>query len=166
MRIWVAIGAVRPTATSFLVKSRRDNAPFFTPSISLRMSRSFMCLRPFETSSPLPLSLCCKMRAILDIGQAGVLEIGWPVGLKMGWTESGAKPAWLGLSLFCIVASGALLLWAQRTIPMGTAYAVWTGIGAVGAFTVGIIAFGDQATAMRIVSIGLIVAGIVGLKLA
>lgn len=97
---------------------------------------------------------------------AGLLEIGWPVGLKLGWSESGAKPAWLGLSVFCIIASGALLLWAQRSIPMGTAYAVWTGIGAVGAFTVGIVAFGDQATAMRIVSIALIVAGIVGLKLA
>jgi quaternary ammonium compound-resistance protein SugE len=59
-----------------------------------------------------------------------------------------------------------LLLWAQRVIPMGTAYAVWTGIGAVGGFVVGILAFGDSASAMRIVSIGLIVAGIVGPKLA
>lgn len=97
---------------------------------------------------------------------AGVLEIGWPVGLKLGWTESGAKPLWILFSLFCIVASGALLLWAQRTIPMGTAYAVWTGIGAVGAFTVGVLAFGDSASAIRMVSIGLIVAGIIGLKLA
>jgi quaternary ammonium compound-resistance protein SugE len=63
-------------------------------------------------------------------------------------------------------ASGALLLWAQRTIPMGTAYAIWTGIGAVGAFVVGIVAFGDSTSALRILSIGLIVAGIVGLKLA
>jgi quaternary ammonium compound-resistance protein SugE len=57
-------------------------------------------------------------------------------------------------------------MWAQRTIPMGTAYAIWTGIGAVGAFTVGILAFGDTASTIRIVSIALIVAGIVGLKLA
>jgi quaternary ammonium compound-resistance protein SugE len=97
---------------------------------------------------------------------AGVLEIGWPVGLKLGWTETGMKPAWLGFSVLCIITSGALLLWAQRTIPIGTAYAVWTGIGAVGAFTVGILAFGDQATTMRLVSIALVVAGIVGLKLA
>ena len=62
--------------------------------------------------------------------------------------------------------SGALLLWAQRFIPMGTAYVVWTGIGAVGAFVVGVILFGDQASALRIVSIALIVAAIVGLKLA
>jgi quaternary ammonium compound-resistance protein SugE len=63
-------------------------------------------------------------------------------------------------------ASGALLLWAQRFIPMGTAYAVWTGIGAVGAFAVGILAFGDSASTMRFVSIALIVAGIIGLKIA
>ena len=62
--------------------------------------------------------------------------------------------------------SGALLLLAQRDIPMGTAYAVWTGIGAVGAFTVGVLAFGDSASTMRLISIALIVAGIVGLKLA
>jgi quaternary ammonium compound-resistance protein SugE len=71
--------------------------------------------------------------------------------------------------VFAIVAmsaSGALLLWAQRFIPMGTAYAVWTGIGAVGAFVVGIAAFGDSASTMRLVSIGLIVAGIIGLKIA
>jgi quaternary ammonium compound-resistance protein SugE len=65
-----------------------------------------------------------------------------------------------------MTASGALLLWAQRFIPIGTAYAVWTGIGAVGAFVVGILAFGVSASAMWIASIGLIVAGIVGLKLA
>ena len=55
---------------------------------------------------------------------------------------------------------------AQRFIPMGTAYAVWTGIGAVGAFTLGIIVFGDSASTVRMVSIALIVAGIVGLKIA
>jgi len=97
---------------------------------------------------------------------AGVLEIGWPIGLKLGWTENGARPLFLGFAIFCIIASGALLMLAQRTIPMGTAYAVWTGIGAVGAFTVGILAFGDSASTMRIISIALIVAGIVGLKLA
>ena len=97
---------------------------------------------------------------------AGILEIGWPVGLKLGWTEAGARPLWIVFSIVCMAASGALLLWAQRFIPMGTAYAVWTGIGAVGAFTVGVLAFGDSASALRMVSIGLIVAGIVGLKLA
>jgi quaternary ammonium compound-resistance protein SugE len=97
---------------------------------------------------------------------AGICEIGWPVGLKLGWTDSGARPGWIIFAIVAMSASGALLLWAQRFIPMGTAYAVWTGIGAVGAFVVGIVAFGDQASAMRLISIGLIVAGIVGLKLA
>jgi len=97
---------------------------------------------------------------------AGICEIGWPVGLKLGWTENGARPGWIIFAIVAMSASGALLLWAQRFIPMGTAYAVWTGIGAVGAFVVGIMAFGDQASAMRLVSIGLIVAGSVGLKLA
>jgi quaternary ammonium compound-resistance protein SugE len=97
---------------------------------------------------------------------AGVCEIGWPVGLKLGWTDQGARPWWIIFAVVAMAASGALLLWAQRAIPMGTAYAVWTGIGAVGAFVVGILAFGDSASTMRIVSIGLIVAGIIGLKLA
>jgi quaternary ammonium compound-resistance protein SugE len=97
---------------------------------------------------------------------AGVLEIGWPIGLKLGWTEAGIRPLFIGFAVVCMAASGALLMMAQRTIPMGTAYAVWTGIGAVGAFTVGILAFGDSASTMRIISIALIVAGIIGLKLA
>jgi len=104
--------------------------------------------------------------AWLYLGLAGICEIGWPVGLKLGWTDAGARPGWIVFAIVAMTASGALLLWAQRSIPMGTAYAVWTGIGAVGAFVVGILAFGDQASAMRLVSIGLIVAGIVGLKLA
>ncbi len=97
---------------------------------------------------------------------AGICEIGWPIGLKLGWGDDGARPGWILFAVVAMSISGALLLSAQRVIPMGTAYAVWTGIGAVGAFTVGILAFGDQATTMRIVSIGLVVAGIVGLKLA
>jgi quaternary ammonium compound-resistance protein SugE len=60
--------------------------------------------------------------------------------------------------------SGAFLFLAQRSIPMGTAYAVWTGIGSVGAFTVGVLLFGEAATAARMVCVGLIVCGIVGLK--
>lgn len=97
---------------------------------------------------------------------AGLCEIGWPIGLKLGWTESGLRIHWIALAVLCMAASGALLLLAQRTIPMGTAYAVWTGIGAVGAFVVGIVAFGDAASVMRIVAASLIVAGVVGLKFA
>jgi quaternary ammonium compound-resistance protein SugE len=97
---------------------------------------------------------------------AGLFEIGWPLGLKKGYGPQGAQIGWILFAIVAMTASGALLLWAQRTIPMGTAYAVWTGIGAVGAFVVGILLFGDQASALRLGSIALIVAGIVGLRLA
>lgn len=96
---------------------------------------------------------------------AGLFEIGWPVGLKLSQT-----PGRLGLgvviALVCMIASGALLWLAQRSIPIGTAYAVWTGIGAAGTFGVGILFYGDSASALRLVSVGLIIAGIIGLKLA
>ena len=97
---------------------------------------------------------------------AGLFEIGWPLGLKKGWTADGAQAGWLIFAVVTMAVSGALLMLAQRAIPMGTAYAVWTGIGAVGAFVTGVLLFGDSASAMRIISIALIVAGIVGLKLA
>ena len=97
---------------------------------------------------------------------AGLFEIGWPLGLKKGWTDEGAQAGWILFAILCMSVSGALLLLAQRAIPMGTAYAVWTGIGAVGAFITGVLLFGDSASALRLISIVLIVAGIVGLKLA
>ena len=97
---------------------------------------------------------------------AGLFEIGWPLGLKKGWTADGAQAGWLIFAVVTMAVSGALLMLAQRAIPMGIAYAVWTGIGAVGAFVTGVMLFGDSASAMRIASIGLIVAGIIGLKLA
>jgi quaternary ammonium compound-resistance protein SugE len=97
---------------------------------------------------------------------AGVLEIGWPIGLKLGWTEQGLRWHWIVFAIICMALSGTLLLLAQRAIPMGTAYAVWTGIGAVGTFVVGITAFGDAATSLRLVSAGLIIVGVVGLKFA
>ena len=97
---------------------------------------------------------------------AGVFEWGWPVGLKLGWTDAGASWPWIAFAVACIAASGALLLMAQRRIPMGTAYAVWTGIGAVGTFLIGIALFGDAATPARFFFVGLIVAGIIGLKFA
>jgi quaternary ammonium compound-resistance protein SugE len=104
--------------------------------------------------------------AWISLFLAGICEIGWPIGLKLGWTDGGIRPLWVVFAVIAMTVSGALLMWAQRVIPMGTAYAVWTGIGAVGAFTVGILAFGDSSSAMRLVSIALIVAGIAGLKLA
>jgi len=96
---------------------------------------------------------------------AGIFEWGWPIGLKLGVTESGYDALWLSFAGVSMFASGYLLLIAQRTIPMGTAYAIWTGIGAVGTFILGIIFFGDVASVERFFFIGLIIAGIVGLKM-
>ena len=104
--------------------------------------------------------------AWMNLLLAGVFEWGWPVGLKLGVTASGYDVVWLLFAGMTMSASGYLLLMAQRTIPMGTAYAVWTGIGAVGTFLLGIMLFGDAATLQRFFFIGLIVAGIIGLKIA
>lgn len=97
---------------------------------------------------------------------AGVMEWGWPMGLKFAWRDGAFRmlPA-LGASV-SIVLSGLLLFLAQRTIPVGTAYAVWTGIGAIGTFALGILLLDEPTGALRFLSAGLIVAGIVGLKLS
>ena len=95
---------------------------------------------------------------------AGLLEVGWAVGLK--YTEGFSRLVPSVLTLLCMTASVGMLGLALKTLPMGTAYAVWTGIGAVGTAILGIVLFGDPAGAARIACIGLIVAGIVGLKLA
>jgi quaternary ammonium compound-resistance protein SugE len=96
---------------------------------------------------------------------AGLFEIGWPLGLKIAQKPE-HKLGGFALAGVCLLASGVLLWLAQKTIPMGTAYAVWTGIGAAGAFTVGVCLYGDPLTALRVVSVLLIIAGVVGLKLA
>jgi quaternary ammonium compound-resistance protein SugE len=94
---------------------------------------------------------------------AGLFEIGWAIGLK--YTEGFSRLIPSLLTVAAMVISLALLGLALKTLPVGTAYAVWTGIGAVGTATLGIYLFGEPATAARLASIGLIVAGIVGLKL-
>jgi quaternary ammonium compound-resistance protein SugE len=94
---------------------------------------------------------------------AGLLEVGWAIGLK--YTEGFTKLVPTVLTVGSMVASIVLLGWALKTLPVGTAYAVWTGIGAVGTAALGIYLFGEPATAARLASIGLIVAGIAGLKL-
>jgi quaternary ammonium compound-resistance protein SugE len=96
---------------------------------------------------------------------AGAFEIGWPLGFKLSQTTP-HKFLWIAFAVLAMALSGYFLWLAQKNIPMGTAYAVWTGIGAVGAFVTGIIMFKDPMTALRIVSVVLIVAGIVGLKIA
>ena len=94
---------------------------------------------------------------------AGLLEIGWAIGLKYtdGFTRLVPSVLTAGSMLLSIV----LLGWALKALPVGTAYAVWTGIGAVGTAALGIYLFGEPATVARLASIGLIVAGIAGLKL-
>ena len=94
---------------------------------------------------------------------AGIFEIAWAIGLK--YTE-GFSRLWPTVgTVVAMVASVVLLGFAMRSLPVGTAYAVWTGIGAVGTATLGIVLFGEAATAGRLASLALIVAGIVGLKL-
>jgi len=94
---------------------------------------------------------------------AGLMEIGWAIGLK--YTDGFSRLVPSVLTLAAMAASILLLGWALKTLPIGTAYAVWTGIGAVGTAVLGIVLLGEPATAMRLACIGLIVAGIAGLKL-
>ena len=96
---------------------------------------------------------------------AGLLEIGWPVGLKMS-QESESR--WLGIAIAVVfmVASGFMLWLVQKDIPMGTSYAVWTGIGAAGTFLVGILFYGDAATFGRIAGVLLIISGVITLKIS
>jgi quaternary ammonium compound-resistance protein SugE len=93
---------------------------------------------------------------------AGLFEIGWAIGLK--YTEGFSRPIPTILTGISLVLSMGLLGWAVKTLPIGTAYAVWTGIGATGTAILGLLLFGEPATAARLACIGLIVAGIVGLK--
>lgn len=93
---------------------------------------------------------------------AGVMEVGWAVGLK--YTQ-GFTRLWPSVATAAALAvSMVLLAISLRTLPLGTAYAVWTGIGTVGTAVLGIVLFREPATVGRLVCIGLIVAGIVGLK--
>ena len=93
---------------------------------------------------------------------AGILEIGWAIGLK--YTDGFTRLVPSVLTLIAMTASVVFLAFALRTIPVGTGYAVWTGIGATGTALLGIVLFGEPATAARLACIGLIIAGIVGLK--
>ena len=94
---------------------------------------------------------------------AGLMEVAWAVGLKYTHGFTRLWPSvWTGAAL---ALSMLLLAAALRTLPLGTAYAVWTGIGAVGTAALGVLLFGESASPARVVCIGLIVAGLVGLKL-
>ncbi len=93
---------------------------------------------------------------------AGLLEIGWAIGLK--YTDGFTRPLPTALTLALALASFVLLGLAVRVLPVGTAYAIWTAIGTVGTVALGILLFGEPLGGARLLCVGLIVAGVVGLK--
>ena len=94
---------------------------------------------------------------------AGLLEVGWAIGLK--YTD-GFSRLWPSIgTILAMIFSLAFLGQALKTLPVGTAYAVWTGIGAVGTVILGIVLFAEPATVLRLACVGLILSGIIGLKL-
>ena len=95
---------------------------------------------------------------------AGLFEIGWAIGLK--YTEGFTRLVPTVLTVISMIVSVALLGLALKTLPVGTAYAIWTGIGTIGTAILGIYLLGEPANVMRVVCIGLIASGIIGLKLA
>lgn len=103
--------------------------------------------------------------AWLILVAGGLMEIVWAVGLKYSYADGSVRLVPALITGVAMAASVIFLGWAMRTIPIGTAYAAWTGIGAVGTAILGILIFNDPATAARIGCLLLIIAGIVGLKL-
>lgn len=102
--------------------------------------------------------------AWLALFVAGLLEVVWAFSMKLseGFTKLGPSLLTLG----AMILSFGLLAWSMRALPLGTAYMVWTGIGAVGAFVVGIIFLGEAVSPARLVAAGLIVSGLITMKLA
>ena len=96
---------------------------------------------------------------------AGLFEIGWPVGLKMAQAPD-SRLSGVVIAIVCMGISGWLLWLAQKQIPIGTSYAVWTGIGAAGTFLVGVMFYGDVASLGRYIGIILIISGVITLKMA
>ena len=96
---------------------------------------------------------------------AGLFEIGWPLGFKLASMHSKYFIWFIGLSILSIGLSGYFLYLAQKSIPIGTAYVIWTGIGAIGTVLLGILFFHDSANIFRLLFLSLILIGIVGLKL-
>jgi quaternary ammonium compound-resistance protein SugE len=95
---------------------------------------------------------------------AALFEIAWAVGLKF---TDGFTRLWPSVGVgVALVVSVALLGWAAKTLPIGTAYAVWTGLGAAGTIVCGIFLLGETVTVSRVICIGLILAGVIGLKVA
>lgn len=96
---------------------------------------------------------------------AGLCEVGWPVGLKIA-QRGDTRTAGIAVAAVFMAISGWLLYLAQKQIPIGTSYAIWTGIGAAGTFLVGVLFYGDPASPGRFLGVALIVAGVAALRLA
>lgn len=95
---------------------------------------------------------------------AGLFEVGWAVGLK--YTEGFTRPLPTALTVLAMAISLGLLGLAMKQLPLGTAYAIWTGIGAVGTVIAGVILFGESVALMRLGSVALIICGLIGLKIS
>ncbi len=95
---------------------------------------------------------------------AGLFEVGWAVGLK--YTDGFSRPLPTALTIAAMAVSLGLLGLAMKELPLGTAYAIWTGVGAVGTVIAGIILFGESMALFRLASVALIIAGLVGLKIS
>ncbi|MDN7141005.1 quaternary ammonium compound efflux SMR transporter SugE [Pseudomonas sp. JQ170] len=95
---------------------------------------------------------------------AGLFEVGWAVGLK--YTDGFTRPLPTALTIVAMAISLGLLGLAMKELPLGTAYAIWTGVGAVGTVIAGIILFGESMALVRLVSVALIIAGLIGLKVS
>lgn len=95
---------------------------------------------------------------------AGLAEVGWAVGLK--YTDGFSKPLPTALTIGAMVVSLGLLGLAMKELPLGTAYAIWTGVGAVGTVIAGIILFGESIALFRLASVALIICGLIGLKIS
>nr|WP_100549762.1 MULTISPECIES: quaternary ammonium compound efflux SMR transporter SugE [unclassified Pseudomonas] len=95
---------------------------------------------------------------------AGLFEVGWAIGLK--YTEGFTRPLQTLLTVCAMLVSLALLGLAMKELPLGTAYAIWTGVGAVGTVIAGIILFGESMALLRLASVALIVCGLIGLKMS
>ena len=95
---------------------------------------------------------------------AGLFEVGWAVGLK--YTDGFSRPLPTALTVGAMIISLGLLGLAMKDLPLGTAYAIWTGVGAVGTVIAGIILFGESMALFRLASVALIIAGLVGLKMS
>ena len=95
---------------------------------------------------------------------AGLFEVGWAVGLK--YTDGFSRPLPSALTIGAMIISLGLLGLAMKELPLGTAYAIWTGVGAVGTVIAGIILFGESMALFRLASVALIIAGLIGLKVS